>query len=125
MKSVLGPLLVGLQFVPIIAATGTIHMGINGKRNPDYEGRSLRSRDNTVQAPLGEPLDASGYTANITIGTPPQVFQIQIDTGSGDLWVVANDAELHLSNYADSSGLPPTICWFFLRGVKGNLNNSF
>lgn len=108
MKSALGPALVWLQFIPLIAATGTIHMGITVKRNP--EGRPLRRRDNTVLAPLGEPQDASGYTANITIGTPPQAFQIQIDTGSGDLWVVANDAQLDLSQPNDSSGLPSTIC---------------
>jgi hypothetical protein len=75
-----------------------------------------------VLAPLGEPQDASGYTANITIGTPPQEFQIQIDTGSGDLWVVANDAQLDLSEANDSSGLPPTICMTNASNLVNNAN---
>lgn len=120
MKSALGPALVWLQFIPLIAATGTIHMGITGKRNP--EGRPLRRRDNTVLAPLGEPQDDTGYTANITIGTPPQAFQIQIDTGSGDLWVVANDAQLDLSQPNDSSGLPSTICMTNASSLVNNAN---
>lgn len=34
------------------------------------------------------------YQANVTIGSPPQTFGIQLDTGSSDLWVPAASSDI-------------------------------
>ncbi len=38
------------------------------------------------------------YFANVTIGTPPQSLQLQVDTGSSDLWVNTPSSKLCLQN---------------------------
>jgi hypothetical protein len=42
---------------------------------------------------LVESLDNQGfiYTANVTVGTPPQPFMLVLDTGSSDAYVLASN----------------------------------
>src|SRR5450756_876669 len=39
----------------------------------------------------------NGYTANISVGTPPQPLTLGIDTGSTDTWVLSNTADICLN----------------------------
>jgi hypothetical protein len=49
---------------------------------------------NTVTAALGNAEQAGLYFANITVGTPGQDLQVQIDTGSSDTWVPSSSASI-------------------------------
>lgn len=47
-------------------------------------------------------LDAS-YSATVSIGTPPQSFDVVLDTGSADLWVAASGSSITTDKFAPSS----------------------
>ncbi|MCJ1282972.1 hypothetical protein MMC26_002299 [Xylographa opegraphella] len=60
-------------------------------RDPTHLNR-LASRQNSVSASI-ENADLL-YLINATIGTPPQSFGLQLDTGSSDIWVPATNADV-------------------------------
>jgi hypothetical protein len=53
---------------------------------PQAEG-SLRRRANSLAATLYNAQGNLLYLVNATVGTPPQQFSLQLDTGSSDIWV--------------------------------------
>jgi yapsin 1 len=90
---------------------GTFHIGFKAKRGADSRGHDqlLRKRDNTLEVPLDNLY--TYYNIELELGTPPQKFDLLIDTGSSDLWVISETnrycattaAQFSSSNYFNCS----------------------
>lgn len=54
-------------------------------------GRRL-ARRNSITVPVMNAVSQGLYFVNATVGTPPQTVQLQIDTGSSDIWFFGPDS---------------------------------
>lgn len=50
----------------------------------------IKAKRATITEAVGN--EANLYYANVTVGTPGQLLQLQLDTGSSDVWMTASDA---------------------------------
>ncbi|KAL9026229.1 MAG: hypothetical protein Q9196_005071 [Gyalolechia fulgens] len=63
----------------------------------------VQRRDGTVATSLANNADLQ-YLANISIGTPPQNFLVQLDTGSSDLWIPSAQSDLCRNQDCSTTG---------------------
>lgn len=63
------------------------------ERNPMKHQGALQMRSLTKRGPFTADLNnypfigGGFYFVNVTVGTPPQTVQLDIDTGSSDVWM--------------------------------------
>lgn len=84
------------SFAPTLAVPEPNTVGFSfSKRHVDAREAphlTRRQTKGTVQAGLDNELVL--YLINVTVGTPPQPFSLQLDTGSSDIWFPAANADV-------------------------------
>jgi hypothetical protein len=80
---------------PPACATGVVQWDITRRQLPNRPGLGKRQTPaGTQQEVIENSLARGGYFATCTVGSPGQDVILQLDTGSGDIWVPASTAEV-------------------------------
>ncbi|KAF7732547.1 hypothetical protein EC973_003294 [Apophysomyces ossiformis] len=82
-----------------------------------------------MSAPLSNP-NGREYLAAVNIGTPPQPFQLAVDTGSGELWIPSIKCPVSICpydrfDYTKSSTFRSTAEPFNIEYGRGSANGSY
>ncbi|KAI2638640.1 aspartic peptidase domain-containing protein [Xylaria nigripes] len=75
-----------------VASAQVVQWDIAKRANP--APRLSRRADGTVVEIISNDATRGGYFASCTVGSPPQSLTLQLDTGSSDIWVPANSADV-------------------------------
>ncbi|KXX78335.1 putative aspartic-type endopeptidase opsB [Madurella mycetomatis] len=79
------------SFLLALAATATARRVVSvdiSKATPEQKGLDRRAFSATLVN------NRTAYFARVTVGTPPQPLTLHVDTGSSDLWVLAEGSDL-------------------------------
>jgi predicted aspartyl protease len=86
--------LLALVALPALASAKTLSLPIfqPEKRNIHARSKLARRASGTASVSLGNDVQDGLYYVNATVGTPGQTVQLQIDTGSSDIWMFSPSA---------------------------------
>jgi len=86
--------LLALVALPALASAKTLSLPIfqPEKRNIHARSKLARRASGTASVSLGNDIQNGLYYVNATVGTPGQIVQLQIDTGSSDIWMFSPSA---------------------------------
>lgn len=94
------------------------------RRTIQEQSQSLTKREaSAISTSLYNDVTHGVYTINITIGTPGQPVELQLDSGSSDLWVFS-DAACIVANCTTGSCMNPSsdisayLILTILRGLR-------
>jgi len=120
------------SIAPAIAAPepGTVGFTFEKKRMSEKDAPHRLTRRQSKTISVGLDNEILLYFINCTVGTPPQPFSLQIDTGSSDIWFPAVNADIcqqdpdncPLGTYdatASSSYVNPNLPQFQIQYVDG------
>lgn len=96
-----------------VAARGTVQLSVEREIHPVTRNvRRGLGGSTTAEASIANNEFFIGYYVNVSIGTPPQYFNMHVDTGSSDVWAVAKDADTSLAagGVDDFPGTPGGTC---------------
>lgn len=65
-----------------------------GITKSEDHARRLRRRQGTPEAPIYNAQGNLLYLVNTTVGTPPQNIELQLDTGSSDIWIPTSSSSI-------------------------------